>query len=202
MLEKETDYELKDRLCELIPRGAWHTAEDIGNSSGEDLDALAESLGTVRKGKSMAKKTMTEAEYREALASVRRLWNAHEGTRDFERLELVSKLVEAYEKEHYPILNQREWECYTQGARCGHIEGRGRAGMYVIGEEESLSYEAAANQKLETSSQTDEWARGYRYGYKRAAEGSELEKEFLLSEEDSSEKNGTWEEHLPEPEDR
>ena len=63
---------------------------------------------------------------------------------------------------------------YAQGARCGHIEGKGRAGQYVIGEEIELSYVAAMNQKLPNATAVSDWAAGYRYGYKRAAEGSAL----------------------------
>jgi len=67
-------------------------------------------------------------------------------------------------------------EAFAQGARCGHIEGRGRAGQYIIGEEIELSYEAACNQGL-IGSLTVQWARGYRMGYKLAVEGSELPEE-------------------------
>lgn len=67
------------------------------------------------------------------------------------------------------------WPDFAQGARCGHLEGRGRAGSYVIGEEESLSYDAAEyNVPQETHRYFHAWARGYRYGYTLAAEGSSL----------------------------
>ena len=70
------------------------------------------------------------------------------------------------------------WPDFCQGARCGHLEGRGRAGSYIIGEEEPLSYEAAAfNVPAETHRYLMAWARGYRYGYKLAAEGSSLPSE-------------------------
>jgi HTH-type transcriptional regulator / antitoxin HigA len=45
----------------------------------------------------------TEADYRAALAEVWRLWDAPEGTDDADTLEVLSTLVEAYEKRHYPI---------------------------------------------------------------------------------------------------
>lgn len=45
----------------------------------------------------------TEADYDEALKTVMALMHAREGTEDAERLEHWSKLVEAYEDEHYPI---------------------------------------------------------------------------------------------------
>lgn len=63
---------------------------------------------------------------------------------------------------------------YCQGARCGHIEGKGRAGDYVIGEELELSEEAAANQSYYDMGQRDWWAAGYRRGYRLAAEGEPL----------------------------
>lgn len=43
----ETDEQLRDRLCEL-PQVSHYWAEDIGNASGKDLDAIAEVLGTKR----------------------------------------------------------------------------------------------------------------------------------------------------------
>jgi hypothetical protein len=66
----------------------------------------------------------------------------------------------------------------AQGARCGHLEGKGRADQYVIGEEVEPSYEAAINQGL-IGSLTSMWAKGYRIGYKLAAEGSPLPSEWL-----------------------
>lgn len=67
------------------------------------------------------------------------------------------------------------WPDFAQGARCGHIEGKGRAGSYVIGEEEELAYQAAMNNvPAETHRYLHAWARGYKYGYKLAAEGSAL----------------------------
>lgn len=73
---------------------------------------------------------------------------------------------------------------FAQGARCGHIEGRGRADQYIIGEEIDLSWEAADNQDLSQRggasgpSQCHAWAKGYQYGYRLAAEGSELPSEL------------------------
>ncbi len=44
----ETDEQLRQRLAERVPPGAAYTAEDLGNAYGEELDALAERLGTKR----------------------------------------------------------------------------------------------------------------------------------------------------------
>jgi hypothetical protein len=68
---------------------------------------------------------------------------------------------------------------YAQGARCGHIDGKARTGQYVIGEEIAPSWEASENQAIylgvrETHPRIDDWAKGYRYGYRRGAEGSAL----------------------------
>lgn len=71
-------------------------------------------------------------------------------------------------------------QAYAQGARCGHIEGRHRAGQYVLGEEIELSWEAADNHNLNNPSRTYYWAHGYRKGYKLAAEGSPLPPELEL----------------------
>lgn len=70
---------------------------------------------------------------------------------------------------------------YKQGKRCGHIEGRGRAGLYVAGEEHLLSIEAADAQEL-SPAEKDVWAAGYREGYCLAAEGSPLPVEDRLVE--------------------
>lgn len=45
----------------------------------------------------------TEAEHREALADIERLWDAPESGPEADRLEVLALLVEAYEKAHYPI---------------------------------------------------------------------------------------------------
>ena len=49
------------------------------------------------------KPVRTEAEYREALAEIERLWDAPETGPEADRLEVLALLVEAYEKAHYPI---------------------------------------------------------------------------------------------------
>jgi hypothetical protein len=66
--------------------------------------------------------------------------------------------------------NTRE---YAQGARCGHIEGKGRAGQYCVGEEFDPGYDAAVASGFAGEKRLD-WFAGYRFGYKRAAEGSAL----------------------------
>lgn len=45
----------------------------------------------------------TEAEHREALAEIERLWDAPDAGPEADRLEVLAVLVEAYEKAHYPI---------------------------------------------------------------------------------------------------
>ena len=75
----------------------------------------------------------------------------------------------------YTKRGQADWPDFCQGARCGHIEGKGRAGAYVIGEEEETSYQAAeANVADEPNRYYIAWAKGYSYGYQLAAEGSGL----------------------------
>lgn len=49
------------------------------------------------------KPVRTEADYREALAEIERLWDAPESGPEADRLEVLALLVEAYEKAHYPI---------------------------------------------------------------------------------------------------
>jgi hypothetical protein len=72
---------------------------------------------------------------------------------------------------------------FAQGARCGAIEGKGRAGQYVIGEETELSWEAAdANTAGKDRVFNCAWSAGYRYGYLRAAEGSTVHPDVYTTE--------------------
>lgn len=45
----------------------------------------------------------TESDLDEALAEIERLWGAEAGTEDGDRLDLLTDLVEAYERRHHPI---------------------------------------------------------------------------------------------------
>ena len=45
----------------------------------------------------------TKREHQAALKEVEALWNAPEDTREADRLEVLTLLIEAYEREHYPI---------------------------------------------------------------------------------------------------
>jgi len=49
MLCSESDEDYRSRLLKAIPRGATYTAEDIGNDSGKDLDAIGERYSCPRK---------------------------------------------------------------------------------------------------------------------------------------------------------
>ena len=44
-----------------------------------------------------------EADHEEALREIERLWGATEGTPKGDRLDVLTTLVEAYEREHFPI---------------------------------------------------------------------------------------------------
>ena len=45
----------------------------------------------------------TEKDYKSALAQVDLLSDADEGTEEFDRLDILVTLIEAYEAKHYPI---------------------------------------------------------------------------------------------------
>jgi HTH-type transcriptional regulator/antitoxin HigA len=45
----------------------------------------------------------TKADYRRALKEVERLWDAEPGTRDGNRVDVLTTLIEAYEAKHFPI---------------------------------------------------------------------------------------------------
>jgi hypothetical protein len=71
-----------------------------------------------------------------------------------------------------------EEEAFAHGARCGHIDGQGRAGSYVIGEEIELAWDATQAQGFSGCFSilkvSRSWERGYQQGYILAAEGSPL----------------------------
>lgn len=37
---KESDRDYRERICALLPEGHVHTAEELGDASGEELDAI------------------------------------------------------------------------------------------------------------------------------------------------------------------
>ena len=45
----------------------------------------------------------TESDHEEALREIERLWGANEGTADGDELDILTTLVEAYERNHFPI---------------------------------------------------------------------------------------------------
>jgi HTH-type transcriptional regulator/antitoxin HigA len=45
----------------------------------------------------------SEADYEAALVEVDRLWGAHSGTPEGDRLDVLATLIDAYESEHHPI---------------------------------------------------------------------------------------------------
>jgi HTH-type transcriptional regulator / antitoxin HigA len=45
----------------------------------------------------------TDADHEAALIEIERLWDAEEGTRDGDRLEILTTLVEAYEEANFPM---------------------------------------------------------------------------------------------------
>src|SRR5712664_3231406 len=44
-----------------------------------------------------------EADYERALRRVEELWNASEGSTESDELDVLATLIEAYEREHYPL---------------------------------------------------------------------------------------------------
>src|ERR1700694_868938 len=44
-----------------------------------------------------------EADYERALRRVEELWNSPEGSAESDELDILATLIEAYEREHYPI---------------------------------------------------------------------------------------------------
>lgn len=65
--------------------------------------------------------------------------------------------------------------CEAQGARCGYIDGRARAGVYVMGEEYLVD---VADQGRGAAAHVA-FVRGYVAGYRVGADGEELDRETL-----------------------
>jgi HTH-type transcriptional regulator/antitoxin HigA len=49
------------------------------------------------------KSIRTEADYKNALAEVQRLWGAKSGTTKGDHLDVLATLIDAYEAKHYPM---------------------------------------------------------------------------------------------------
>ena len=62
----------------------------------------------------------TEADYEQALAEIEALFSAQPDTLEGDRLEILTTLVEAYERKHYPILPPDPVEALLY-----HLESRG-----------------------------------------------------------------------------
>jgi hypothetical protein len=73
-------------------------------------------------------------------------------------------------------------QAFAQGARCGHIEGKERVGLYIVEEEYEMSWDAmeAQGEALPTKELKNQWAKGYRTGYLLGASGDALPAEFQL----------------------
>lgn len=90
-----------------------------------------------------------EADYEAALREIERLWGAKEGTPQGDRLDVLTTLVEAYEREHFPIdapdpieaiRFRLEQQGLDQRALVGVIGGRSRV-YEVMHRKRALSLE-------------------------------------------------------------
>lgn len=59
----------------------------------EEPEMIAETIKPIK----------SEEDYQATLAQIDRLSDAQEGTEEFDRLDVLATLVEAYEAKHYPI---------------------------------------------------------------------------------------------------
>jgi hypothetical protein len=59
--------------------------------------------GSVDAGSLMPRSIRSAAEHKAALAEIERLWTAQRGTPEGDTLEELATLVDAYEREHFPI---------------------------------------------------------------------------------------------------
>lgn len=90
-----------------------------------------------------------EADHEEALREIERLWGAKEGTPQGDRLDVLTTLVEAYERNHFPIdapdpIEAIQFRLEQQGlnhrALVGVIGGRSRV-YEVMHRKRTLSLE-------------------------------------------------------------
>jgi len=90
-----------------------------------------------------------EADHEEALREIERLWGAKEGTPQGDRLDVLTTLVEAYERDHFPIdapdpIEAIQFRLEQQGlnhrALVGVIGGRSRV-YEVMHRKRTLSLE-------------------------------------------------------------
>jgi hypothetical protein len=81
---------------------ALHLANCLDQRIGMDraYDRVDVTEGTMR---GELKAIRSEADYKAALAEMKRLWGARLGTREGERLDVLAALVDAYESEHDPM---------------------------------------------------------------------------------------------------
>jgi HTH-type transcriptional regulator / antitoxin HigA len=72
-----------------------------------------------------------EADYEWALRRVEELWNASEGSTESDELDILATLIEAYEREHYPIdlpdpIEAIKFRLEQKGQRLERIDRRNR----------------------------------------------------------------------------
>ncbi|MFA6222189.1 MAG: hypothetical protein WC647_07730 [Desulfomonilaceae bacterium] len=69
----------------------------------------------------------TEDDYKSALARVREIWDAEDGTPESDELDVLALLIEAYGNEHYPIvppdpIDEIEYRLQETGMAPEHVE--------------------------------------------------------------------------------
>lgn len=93
------------------------------------------------------KPIVTDADHREALAEIERLWGADPSSADGARLDALATLVEAYEEKAWPldpsdpitaIQAHMEWNGYTQADLARLLGSRSRASE-VLGRKRALT---------------------------------------------------------------
>lgn len=66
----------------------------------------------------------TDKEYEQALARISEIFDAQPNTKQADELELLSVLVEIYEKEHYPIVSMDPIEIIRQRMKDLHLKNK------------------------------------------------------------------------------
>ena len=67
----------------------------------------------------------TKRDYHAALKEAEALWDSRPGSKESDRLEVLTLLIQAYESEHYPIPDPDPIEPIKSTIRIPSVDGRG-----------------------------------------------------------------------------
>lgn len=69
-------------------------------------------MGRLKPCENCVKPIRTDEDCKAAEKEIGRLWNAEQGTLEYDKLEVLVVLVMAYEEEHHPMPKPNAWEAF------------------------------------------------------------------------------------------